>query len=99
MASPEPGNPPFIPIADIEVDAVTPERSGFRLDGRGADGAEYRVDLHLDLPVDQRTQQVLAELLSQSELKIARRTASPPFEALKRERARQRAKSLRADGT
>ena len=80
----------FVPVAEIEVDAVLPTRSGFRLEGRGADGADYRMELHLDLPVDQRTQQVLAELFSQSELKISRKTGSAPLAALRRERARQR---------
>lgn len=82
--------PRFIPVADIEVDAVLPSRSGFRLEGTGADGATYQLELHLDLPVDQRTQQVLAELLSQSELKIARRSDAAPLATLRRERARQR---------
>lgn len=80
----------FVPVAEIEVDAVLPTRSGFRLEGRGADGADYQMELHLDLPVDQRTQQVLAELFSQSELKISRKTGGAPLAALRRERARQR---------
>lgn len=80
----------FIPVADVEIDAVLPTKSGFRLEGRGADGAEYQLELHLDLPVDQRTQQVLGELLSQSELKITRKSDASPLLALRRERARQR---------
>ena len=63
----------FVPVADIEVDAVRPERSGFVLQGRGADRAEYRVEMRLDIPVDQQTQAVLGELLAQSELRIKRR--------------------------
>ena len=63
----------FVPVADIEVDAVRPERSGFVLHGRGADQAEYRVEMRLDIPVDQQTQTVLGELLAQSELRIKRR--------------------------
>jgi hypothetical protein len=82
--------PRFIPVADIEVDAVLPSRSGFRLEGRGADGATYQVELHLDLPVNQRTQQVLGELLSQSELKISRKSETSPLAALRRERAKPR---------
>jgi hypothetical protein len=81
--------PRFIPVADIEVDTVVPTKSGFRLDGQAADGADYQLELHLDLPVDQRTQQVLAELLSQSELKIYRKAGESPMAALRRERARQ----------
>ena len=63
----------FVPVADIEVDAVRPERSGFVLQGRGADRAEYRVEMRLDIPVDQQTRTVLGEILAQSELKIMRR--------------------------
>ena len=66
----------FVPVADIEVDAVRPERSGFVLQGRGADRAEYRVEMRLDIPVDQQTQTVLGELLAQSELRIKRRAAA-----------------------
>lgn len=89
MEAPGPG-PRFVPVAEIEVDAVLPTRAGFRLEGRGADGADYQLELHLDLPVDQRTQQVLAELFSQSELKISRKSGDTPLAALRRERARQR---------
>lgn len=81
--------PRFVTVADIEIDSVVPTRSGFRLRGRAADGADYEIELHLDLPVDQRTQQVLAELFSQSELKISRKSGDPPIAALRRERARQ----------
>jgi hypothetical protein len=79
MENREQGAPPFVQVAEVEVDAVQPGRSGFVLDGRGADGADYRLELHLDLPVDHRTQQVLAGLLAQSEWRIARRvTPSAP---------------------
>jgi hypothetical protein len=87
MHSPGPG---FIPVADIEVDSVVPSKSGFRLQGRAADGADYQIEWHLDLPVDQRTQRVLGELLSQSELKISRKPGDSPVAVLRRERARQR---------
>ena len=63
----------FVPVADVEVDAVRPERSGFVLQGRGADRAEYRVEMRLHIPVDQQTQVVLGEILAQSELKVMRR--------------------------
>lgn len=82
--------PRFVPVADIEVDAVVPTKSGFRLEGQAADGADYQLELHLDLPVDQRTQQVLAEILSQSELKISRKAGDSPLAALRRERVRQK---------
>jgi hypothetical protein len=82
--------PRFIPVADIEVDSVVPTKSGYRLQGQAADGADYQIELHLDLPIDQRTQQVLGEFLSQSELKISRKSGDSPVTALRRERARQR---------
>jgi hypothetical protein len=66
------GNDLF-PVSDIEINAVRPERSGFVLLGRGADKAEYRIEMRLDLPVDQNTQAVLGEILAQSELKVFRR--------------------------
>ena len=77
----------FVPVADIEVDAVRPERSGFVLQGRGADRAEYRVEMRLDIPVDQQTQAVLGELLAQSELRIKRRA---PASMLRPAKLRQR---------
>lgn len=63
----------YVPVADIEVDAVRPERSGFVLQGRGADRAEYRVEMRLDLPVDSQTQNVIGEILAQSDLRVLRR--------------------------
>lgn len=67
----------FIPVADIEVDAVRPVQSGFRLEGRGTDGSDYRMEMHLDMPVDRRTRTVLAELLAQSEWRVERRMRAP----------------------
>jgi hypothetical protein len=84
-------SPDFLPVAEIEIDAVVPGREGFVLDGRGADGADYRLELHLDMPLDQRTRAVLGELLSQSEWTIQRRSGPSGLAALRRERARQRA--------
>jgi hypothetical protein len=82
--------PEFQRLAEIEVDLVKPERSGFTLIGQGADRAEYRLDVHFDMPLDARTRAVLGELLAQSELKIWRRPplalATPP---LRRDRARR----------
>lgn len=63
----------FIPVADIQVDAVRPERSGFVLQGRGVDRADYRVEMRLDFPVDQQTRTVIGEILAQSDLKVMRR--------------------------
>jgi hypothetical protein len=76
----QPSPPPrttFAPVATVEIDAVTPSSHGFSLTGRGAgagtDRAEYRVDMHFDLPLDPRTRSVLGELLSQSDLTVYRR--------------------------
>lgn len=97
MASSNAGESPFVPVAEIEIDAVQPDRHGFRLEGGGADGAEYRIDLHLDMPVDQRTQRVLGEILSQSELKISRKAGGTPLGELRRERSRQRSEARQSD--
>lgn len=66
-------SPEYIPVADVEVSSVRHQRHGFELTGTGADRADYRVDLHLEVPVDQRTRAVLGELLSQSKWRISRR--------------------------
>ena len=67
----------FVAVVDIEVDSVQPGRSGFVLLGRGADRAEYRLEMHLDIPVDRQTQTVLGEMLAQSEWRILRRASNP----------------------
>jgi hypothetical protein len=67
----------YLPVADIEVRAVRPERGGFSLEGTGADRAEYRVDLELEVPVDQRTRTILGEMLAQSRFRIWRRAGQP----------------------
>lgn len=68
----------FQPVANIEIDAVTPSARGFTLTGQGAppDRAVYRLDVHFELPLDPRTRTVLGELLSQSDLTISR--GAPP---------------------
>lgn len=71
--------PEFQRVAEFAVDQVTPEPKGFTLYGQaaggpgGAERAEYRLDIHLDVPLDARTRAVLGELLSQSEVTVARR--------------------------
>ena len=65
----------FVPIANVEVDTVTPSASGFLLQALGRDAAEYLFEMHLDMPIDRRTQTVLGELLAQSEWRVWRRTA------------------------
>ena len=60
--------PAFQSVAEIEIDAVTPSRRGFTLTGQGADRAEYRLDVHFELPLDPRTRKVVGELLTQSDV-------------------------------
>lgn len=72
-----PVNREYLPVADIEITAVRPDRHGYVLEGRGADAADYRLDLHLDIPVDSRTRSILGGMLAQSELRIWRRPSEP----------------------
>ncbi|MGD8727554.1 MAG: hypothetical protein PVH40_07910 [Gemmatimonadales bacterium] len=67
----------FVNVAEVEIDAVQPGRSGFVLTGRGRDRAEYRLEIDLEMPTDQRTRAVLGELLAQSDWRILRRAAQP----------------------
>ena len=67
----------YIPVAIVDVSSVKLQRNGFTLEGRGADKADYRVDLDLEVPVDQRTRTVLGELLSQSRWRISRKAPQP----------------------
>lgn len=67
--------PGFQSLLEIEIDAVTPSRRGFTLTGQGADRAEYRLDVHFELPLDPRTRKVIGELLTQSDVRIARRNS------------------------
>ncbi len=90
MDTPGTGLAPFVSVAEIEVDAVVPAHAGFRLEGRGADGADYRVELHLDVPLNQQTHRVLGELLSQCEMKISRKTGTSSVRTARSARARQR---------
>lgn len=84
MATEENSGEEFVHVAEVEIDAVQPAKSGFVLTGRGRDGADYRLAMELEMPIDQRTRHVLAELLAQSDWRILRR-ARDPF------RVRQRA--------
>ena len=65
--------PQYQRLAEIEVDAVTPERRGFVLTGEGPDHAEYQLELLFEMPLDPRTRTVLGELLSHSGFTISRR--------------------------
>lgn len=67
----------YVRVAQLAIEAVRPTTNGFELTGRGRDRAEYRVELDLELPVDQRTRTVLGELLAQSEWRVWRRAPRP----------------------
>ncbi len=73
MATGQHPDPDFVPVAEVDVDSVEPSGSGFVLRGFGADAAEYRMDMRMDIRVDPKTQTVLGEILSQSEWRIWRR--------------------------
>ena len=67
----------FVTVANVQVDSVTPHPSGFLVMASGEDYAEYRLDMHVGLPLDSRTQAVVGEILSQSEWRLSRRTRQP----------------------
>ena len=67
----------YVLMADIEVDAVTPSSGAFTLEGRGADDADYRLEMRLEMPVDGRTRTVLGELLAQSDFRLYRKVRTP----------------------
>jgi len=73
----EPGAESFDLVADVPIDEVRVTPQGFVLEGRGSDRSGYRLEMHLDWPVDQRTKKVLSEILSQVEVKVMR-WRSPP---------------------
>jgi hypothetical protein len=74
--SDEPGGD-YVKVAEVAIDSVQPGRTGFVLTGRGSDRADYRLEMDLEMPVDQRTRAVLAEILAQSDWKIQRRATHP----------------------
>ena len=77
---------PYEPLAEIEVEAVKPERQGFTLTGQGPDHAQYQLDLRFEMPLDTRTRTVLGELLSHSDLIISRRAPEALVTALRARR-------------
>jgi len=79
----------YQPLADIEIDAVRPEATGFTLTGQGADREEYRVGVRFGMPLDSRTRAVLGELLSQAEVTVARRASIRAGRRLRRDHAHQ----------
>jgi hypothetical protein len=64
-------------VVDIPIDAVRSTAAGVVLEGRGGDGEAYRLEFHFDFPVDARTRKVLGELMSQAEVRVARRAGAP----------------------
>jgi len=76
MVTKDAGND-YVPVAQLAIEAVRPGERSFELTGRGRDGAEYRVDMHLEMPVDRRTRTVLGEIFAQSEWRVWRRAKDP----------------------
>ena len=73
------GSENFDLLADVPIDEVESTPDGFVMKGRGADRAGYRLEMHIDWPVDPKTKAVLGEILSQTELRVMRwRAPAPP---------------------
>ena len=68
----------FTLVAEIPIEEVRTAAAKVVLQGYGSDHQEYRLDLHFDIPVDAKTRKVLAELMSQDEVRVSRRVAVPP---------------------
>ena len=79
----------YVSVANLEVTTVRPDPQGFQLQGLGADGADYLLEMHLDMPIDQRTRVVLGEMLSQSEWRVFRRARQPLKKQPQRTRTRK----------
>lgn len=73
----DPAAESFDLVADVPIEEVRSTPDGFVMQGRGTDLLGYRLEMHLDWPVDQRTKKVLSEILSQAEVKVMR-WRSPP---------------------
>lgn len=71
MPNPEPPEN-FDLLADVPIDEVRATPDGFVMQGRGADRAGYRLEMHIDWPVDPKTKAVLGEILSQTEVRVMR---------------------------
>ena len=65
-------NNDLIMVADIEVTEVEPGRTTLQMRGTGADNSDYRMELHLEVPMDRTTRTALGELLAQSDLRVWR---------------------------
>lgn len=59
-------------VADVPIEEVHATSDGFVMQGHGADRSGYRLEMHLDWPVDSRTKKVLGEILSQAEVRVMR---------------------------
>ncbi len=82
----------YVSVAEVEIDAVMPAQAGFVLTGRGRDGADYRFEMALEMPIDERTRTILGGLLAQSEWRVLRR-APRQMAAGRARRASRRARS------
>jgi hypothetical protein len=65
-------NNDLIMVADIQVTEVEPGRTTLQMRGSGADNSDYRMELHLEVPMDRTTRTALGELLAQSDLRVWR---------------------------
>ena len=65
-------NNDLIMVADIEVIEVEPGRTTLQMRGTGADNSDYRMELHVEVPMDRTTRTALGELLAQSDLRVWR---------------------------
>lgn len=73
----EPASESYDLVADVPIEEVRSTPDGFVLEGHGADRSGYRLEMHLDWPVDPRTKRVLSEILSQAEVKVMRWRVPP----------------------
>ncbi len=73
----DPAAESFDLVADVPIEEVRQTPDGFVMQGHGTDRLGYRLEMHLDWPVDQKTRKVLGEILSQAEVKVMR-WRSPP---------------------
>ena len=64
-------------LVDVPIEEVRTTPEGFVLEGHGTDRSGYRLEMHIDWPVDPRTKRVLSEILSQAEVRVMR-WRSPP---------------------
>ena len=74
---PEPSADSFDLVADVPIEEVRATPEGFVLEGHGTDRSGYRLEMHIDWPVDPRTKKVLSEILAQAEVRVMR-WRSPP---------------------